>query len=205
MFNRPPPVGLARGFLGARIVGDLLDFVTSNQARFEQATIATSAKTSERRVSLAVRRALAVPEFGELQPRIEAKLESLIPAMSERLGKPPFATHHIETELVAHGDGAFFKRHVDTFMQQTGSKSNRVISGVYYFHALPKAFTGGALRLHSLAASGEPDTFIDIEPTLDTLVFFPSWFPHEVLPISCPSRRFLDSRFAINCWVYQKF
>jgi Rps23 Pro-64 3,4-dihydroxylase Tpa1-like proline 4-hydroxylase len=32
---------------------------------------------------------------------------------------------------------------------------------------------------------------------------FPSWAPHEVMPISCPSKRFTDSRFAINYWVYR--
>jgi Rps23 Pro-64 3,4-dihydroxylase Tpa1-like proline 4-hydroxylase len=79
-----------------------------------------------------------------------------------------------------------------------------VISAVYYFHTLPKAFSGGALRLHSLAASGKLGTFVDVEPDCDTLIFFPSWFPHEVLPVHCPSGRFMDSRFAINCWVHAK-
>jgi SM-20-related protein len=81
--------------------------------------------------------------------------------------------------------------------------SHRVISVVYYFYALPKAFAGGTLRLHSLAASGQQGTFIDIEPEYDMLVFFPAWFPHEVLPVQVPSGRFLDSRFAINCWIHR--
>jgi hypothetical protein len=61
---------------------------------------------------------------------------------------------------------------------------------------------GGVLRLHSLADHHEAP-FIDIEPDFDTLVFFPSWFPHEVLPVLVPSGRFLDSRFAINCWIHR--
>jgi len=68
---------------------------------------------------------------------------------------------------------------------------------------LPKAFSGGVLRLHSLAASGHQGTFVDIPPDYDTLVFFPSMFPHEVLPVKSPSGKFMDSRFAINCWIYQ--
>jgi Rps23 Pro-64 3,4-dihydroxylase Tpa1-like proline 4-hydroxylase len=100
-------------------------------------------------------------------------------------------------ELVAHGDGAFFARHFDT----TAHHRRRIISTVYYFHALPKAFSGGVLRLHSMAATGRDGTFIDIPPDYDTLVFFPSMFPHEVLPVKSPSGKFLDSRFAINCWI----
>ncbi|HUS56353.1 MAG TPA: 2OG-Fe(II) oxygenase, partial [Thermohalobaculum sp.] len=71
----------------------------------------------------------------------------------------------------------------------------------YYFCATPARFSGGQLRLHSLAASREAGTYVDIEPENDTAVFFPSWFPHEVLPVVCESGQFMDSRFAINCWL----
>jgi SM-20-related protein len=33
---------------------------------------------------------------------------------------------------------------------------------------------------------------------------FPSWVLHEVRPVSCPSKRFVDSRFAINCWLWRR-
>ncbi|MGB8690572.1 MAG: proline hydroxylase, partial [Microcoleus sp.] len=32
-------------------------------------------------------------------------------------------------------------------------------------------------------------------------VFFLSRYMHEVLPVSCPSKAFADSRFTINGWV----
>jgi SM-20-related protein len=102
---------------------------------------------------------------------------------------------------VAHNDGAFYKRHIDT-RGTSALGSIRVPSGVYYFHSQPKAYTGGALRLHAIA---DPQTrrFVDVEPAHDSLVVFPAWAPHEVMPISCPSKRFIDSRFAVNCWVYR--
>jgi Rps23 Pro-64 3,4-dihydroxylase Tpa1-like proline 4-hydroxylase len=75
-----------------------------------------------------------------------------------------------------------------------------VLSGVYYFHRLPKPFSGGALRLHAI---GDESRFADIEPACDTLVVFPAWAPHEVLPVRCPSGAFMDSRFSINCWAYR--
>ena len=44
--------------------------------------------------------------------------------------------------------------------------SHRIINAVYYFYALPRAFTGGPLRLHSLATKAEAGSFVDIEPEL---------------------------------------
>jgi hypothetical protein len=58
-------------------------------------------------------------------------------------------------------------------------------------------------HLHSLAVGHQQATFADIEPEYDTLVFFPSWSPHEVLPVHVPSGRFMDSRFDINCWIHR--
>ena len=79
--------------------------------------------------------------------------------------------------------------------------SYRAISAVYYFYRLPRSFSGGVLRLHSIGKEG---SFVDIEPMNDRLIFFPPWFPHEVMPVVSPSGSFERSRFAINCWVYAK-
>jgi SM-20-related protein len=139
----------------------------------------------------------------DIQRTINSKLGDILPTMFETLGSLRFVPSEFELEMVAHGDDAHFTRHIDTFNRNAGSRKNRIISAVYYFHALPKSFSVGALRLHSLAASGEVGTYVDIEPDYDTLVFFPSWFPHEVLPVRCASGEFGDSRFAINCWVHR--
>jgi len=45
---------------------------------------------------------------------------------------------------------------------------------------------------------------VNIEPGRNGPLMFPSWAPHEVMPVNCPSGRFADSRFAINCWVYRR-
>jgi SM-20-related protein len=74
---------------------------------------------------------------------------------------------------------------------------------VYYFFSEPKAFNGGALRLYAIGGNSQ-QSFIDIEPERNSLLVFPSWAPHEVMPVHCPSGRFVDSRFAINCWLYRK-
>ena len=82
---------------------------------------------------------------------------------------------------------------------------DRLLSAVLYFHREPKGFSGGELRLFRLNV--RPDTkpvevadHLDLMPVRNSLVAFPSWVTHEVRPISCPSNRFEDFRFALNCW-----
>jgi Rps23 Pro-64 3,4-dihydroxylase Tpa1-like proline 4-hydroxylase len=77
-----------------------------------------------------------------------------------------------------------------------------MLSAVYYFHRMPKAFSGGCLRLHRIGAR-PGDIGMDVTPIDNSLVVFPSWAPHEVLPVRCLSGAFGDSRFAVNCWVYR--
>jgi Rps23 Pro-64 3,4-dihydroxylase Tpa1-like proline 4-hydroxylase len=199
-FNRIPPYGLVRDWLGSETVGRLLRFAQANEHHFKdsQVTHEEGKHRDDGRVDHTCRLSRTL-SLGDINNEMKSEVEALLPVMFDRLGIRPFMPSQIETELVAHGDGAFFKRHIDTLTSRDGR--HRIISAVYYFHAVPKAFSGGVLRLHSLAASGQRHTFVDITPDCDTLVFFPSFFPHEVLDVECASRRFLDSRFAINFWV----
>jgi Rps23 Pro-64 3,4-dihydroxylase Tpa1-like proline 4-hydroxylase len=146
-----------------------------------------------------IRRSRRLASMGEFKTCFEDRLRSAVTDIFTKLGTPSFAPISFELELVAHGDGAFFTRHIDTYTR--GQTRDRVISGVYYFHRQPKAFSGGELRLYALAKGGQMAAFVDVQPDNDTLVCFPSWYPHEVLPVRCPSGRLEDSRFAVNCWV----
>jgi SM-20-related protein len=186
-FHKVPPYGLVRDWLGVEAVERLLSYAESRESLFEESKL-SSGLDRTRRISKRI-------DLGDHKTEVRAKFEQLLPKVFETLSVKPFAPI-FELELVAHGHGAFFARHFDSLIHR-----NRIISAVYYFHVLPKAFSGGVLRLHSLAASGEEGTFVDISPGYDTLVFFPSMFSHEVLPVKSPSGEFLHSRFAINCWI----
>jgi Rps23 Pro-64 3,4-dihydroxylase Tpa1-like proline 4-hydroxylase len=202
IINKVPPHGVISNWLGSEAVTRLLRFVQSNEHRFEDTKVTRQGAGIVDRTRRVSRILLSVDEpKKELCP----KLEDTLPVIFDKLGNKSFIPSQIEVQLVAHGDGAFYARHHDTFTgtDQKG-RGSRAISAVYYFHSRPKAFSGGILRLHSLAASGKQGTFADIAPNRDTLVFFPSFFPHEVLPVKCTSGQFLDSRFAINFWLYQK-
>jgi SM-20-related protein len=159
-------------------------------------------KGAQRRneINLTIRRSWKIKYLGGFEDELQARARAALPEICRQLGSGRFEPSEFEVELVAHGDGAFFREHHDRVAHS--SLGGRVISAVYYFHRIPKSFSGGALRIYPLAGSRRSKAFIEIEPVNDTLVFFPSWFPHEVLPVNCPSGQFEDSRFAINCWVY---
>jgi Rps23 Pro-64 3,4-dihydroxylase Tpa1-like proline 4-hydroxylase len=197
-FNRVPSHGVVRGWLGAQFIERLLVYAQANEHLFKESTVTYG--TSDR-IDTTHRVSRRLDDFGHFKQQLVLKVRELLPAMFQTLGIKPFKST-VELELVAHGDGAFFARHIDTL---TGGEHrgghHRIISAVYYFNTLPKAFSGGVLRLHSLAATSEQGAFVDIPPDYDTLVFFPSMYPHEVLPVQSPSGKFLDSRFAINCWI----
>ena len=199
IFNKIPKYGRVHNWLGSETIERLLQLARTSEYLFED-TVVTHREgqriDSTRRVS----RKLLIAD--DLKKELRAKLADLLPLMFDGLGNKPFIPSKIEVELVAHGDGAFFARHTDTVTHLDHEGRRRVISAVYYFCAQPKAFSGGILRIHSLAASGEQGTFVDITPDCDTLVYFPSFFPHEVLPVKCASKHFMDSRFAINFWVH---
>lgn len=117
------------------------------------------------------------------------------------LGLRPFAPVRSEVELVAHGDGAMFTKHVDTMTRENRPlrDGDRIVSVVFYFHREPKGFTGGEIAVYPMG-QGSPQL---IEPRNNRMIAFPSFTMHEVLPVSCPSGDFADSRFAINCWLHR--
>jgi Rps23 Pro-64 3,4-dihydroxylase Tpa1-like proline 4-hydroxylase len=184
------------GFFDAPTQAALLDWALANEARFIPAQLAGGLVKPE------ARRALILRDLGPLAALLDARMRAEAPHWTATLKSTPFETSEVELELAAHNDGAHFTLHSDTYARDEVARGDRMLSAVYYFHRQPKAFEGGALRLHRLnAAAG--DAGIDIAPDDNSLVVFPSWGPHEVMPVGCPSRAFADSRFAVNCWIYR--
>jgi Rps23 Pro-64 3,4-dihydroxylase Tpa1-like proline 4-hydroxylase len=177
----------------------LLDWAIENEADFKPTTVG---HVDRARHEPTHRRSIGVSDFGPLKPALRQRALDMAPSLIDEFRVSPSVVGSVELQLVAHYDGAFLKRHFDT---QTGpdwdSLGSRLLSAVYYLHRAPKAFSGGCLRLFPFGASGEDDGYLDIEPEHNTLVVFPSWAEHEVLPISCPSGVFADSRFSINIWL----
>lgn len=174
----------------------LFDWALANEARFGPAKLVGNLIKPEARLSLTLN------DLGPSRPVLEAKLRAATPGWIKALRVTPFEPSAVELELAAHNDGAHFAQHVDMLLRGELKRNERMLSAVYYFHRQPKRFTGGALRLHRIGAQ-PGDEGIDMSPDDNSLIVFPSWGPHEVMPIACPSRQFADSRFAVNCWIHR--
>jgi SM-20-related protein len=194
--SKPPQCGSISSWLGAEVAARALQFAQASREQFKASDVGYGERN---RIDFSYRRSSKLKPIGELENELRADVMTALPSICDRLGIAPFDPARFELEIVAHGDGAFFSRHEDIVIRP-GMTSYRGISAVYYFHKLPKSFSGGVLRIHPIG--GKPASFVDIEPANDKLIFFPSWVPHEVMPVVCPSGRFEDSRFALNCWVY---
>lgn len=195
-----PPHRLIRDFLPAPMATTLLDWAMENQADFKPTTMGYGGRAQQEPT---LRRSIGVRNFGPMEPVLRQRALEMAPALFDELRVSPSRVGSVELEFIAHNDGAFLKRHIDTFTGAAwaAASGSRVLSAVYYLHHLPKAFTGGCLRLFAFGASGEEDGYLDIEPEHNALLVFPSWASHEVLPICCPSKKFADSRFAVNIWL----
>jgi SM-20-related protein len=194
------PHVIVRDFLGDEAVDALLAYVHARESEFQPTGVGFR---ESRRFDPAVRQSHRLPGRTHVPPVLEQRLVEAAPAFIDQLGLTRFTIARKVFEIVAHGDGAFYSEHADTFTGDDIPNAQRMLSCVYYFHRLPKRFSGGALRLYGFdRGGGRP--FVDVEPERDTLVVFPSFTRHEVRRVSCESNDLLDSRFAINCWLMRR-
>jgi SM-20-related protein len=121
------------------------------------------------------------------------RFTELVPALQRRFGTD-LGEPEVELLAQAYNDGASFGKHSDA--DAGGPNWRRRLSGVYYLHAQPRRFDGGRLALYD--RRGHPHL---VEPQHNSAVFFPRDLFHEVLPVTCASKAFEDSRFAINVWI----
>jgi Rps23 Pro-64 3,4-dihydroxylase Tpa1-like proline 4-hydroxylase len=144
------------------------------------------------------RHSLTLPPnlFKEYYKLLAKKVRGNIAAYTAELGLEPFEFERIEMHLTSHNHGEFYKPHIDN---GKGVLKNRVITFVYYFHAIPKKFEGGQL----LFLRNQPKPLI-VEPTNNSIVFFNSSLLHAVHPVNCPSGAFEDGRFTLNGWIWKK-
>lgn len=140
--------------------------------------------------------------LGSIEAIFADRLTEITPRLFTELSVPPAPIADVETELVAHRDGAFFGPHIDTFVaaERTGEATDRLISTVFYFAFAGATFTGGELAIYPFASVSPPAT---VEPRSNRLVAFPSFVLHEVRRVSIPGNDFRDARFSINAWLHR--
>jgi Rps23 Pro-64 3,4-dihydroxylase Tpa1-like proline 4-hydroxylase len=200
-FAALPPHLVIDSAFGADLADRLLAFAIAREADFLDTSVGRNkTESGNGLINKAIRSSRAIRDFGSLRPELEAAFHAVLPHAVSQLGLAEDPPDRLALELAAHGDGDFYRRHIDTFVGNSKPKSNRALTGVYYVHSTPRAFSGGALRLHSILPVEQGGASIDIEPVHDRLLLFPAWVPHEVCTVTCPGGDFADARFAINCW-----
>ena len=139
------------------------------------------------------------PEFSQL---VVNRIQAILPDVFRKLNLSLFPIGEIEAQLTSHNDGNYYKIHNDNGSPDTAT---REFTYVYYFYQQPKAFSGGELLIYDSKIENnfyvKADSYKRVEPRNNSIVFFLSRYLHEVLPVSCPSKVFADSRFTINGWV----
>jgi Rps23 Pro-64 3,4-dihydroxylase Tpa1-like proline 4-hydroxylase len=191
------PFVLIRDFLPTDFHAALLPFLMSVRDEFAPIVDGNNEYRPDSRQALEFRGQWA-------RKRFQARLLEMLPEVSARLHLPPFTLKGIEIAVRAYQDGHFFGIHRDA--PPNSPFADRLVNFVYYFHRVPRPYTGGELLLFDSDVPADVFTrsrFTRILPVDNTLVVFPCNFYHCVVPIVCRSADFGDSRFVINGHVCQ--
>jgi len=183
-------------FLGLDEHRDMLAYALDNQQHFAPGTV--TSHDAHYRQNLVIMDFHTTPHSLLIQNR----LLTWFPHIAQMLGMALFPLESVESQLTASNDGHFFRVHADGGSDET---QQRTLSCIYYFFREPRPFAGGALRLYDTWQQGEQRTpaasWQEIEPVTNRMVVFPSDSHHELMRIRCPSRQFVDSRFAATNWL----
>jgi Rps23 Pro-64 3,4-dihydroxylase Tpa1-like proline 4-hydroxylase len=181
-------------FLTLEEKNQLIDYVLQHESAFVPTTTSTD--------DLDYRRSMILHSFPDFSKLITKRIKAILPDVFRKLKLSPFPVSEIETQLTSHNDGNYYKIHNDNGSLDTAP---RELTYVYYFHREPKSFSGGELLIYDSKIENNfyvnADSYQAVEPRNNSIVFFLSRYLHEVLPVSCPSKAFADSRFTINGWV----
>ncbi|MFJ5223252.1 2OG-Fe(II) oxygenase [Streptomyces sp. NPDC088400] len=185
-------------FLGERTAGTLLErAIASTDSMLKPSLI------RDRELDPGFRRSRSYQDFAA--PELMSAVDEVVEAVEHTLGVSCRYTEP-SYSLNVHNDGDFYRPHQDTSAEFA---PRRLLTFVYYLHRTPRPFGGGELRVFDAAlplhtrttGKWEERTWRDWQPEHDSIVFFRPTAWHEVRPVSCPSKRHADSRFAVNGWL----
>ena len=111
-------------FLGTETNSQLYAYVLARESSFKQSTIG---KFAEHNPKLRISRLLS--DLGPFKQLIEQRVLGLVPEFIAQLGLMPFTPTGVEIEAAAHGEGAFYRRHIDLFTAaERNEEADRLIS-----------------------------------------------------------------------------
>jgi len=194
---QPAPFVFLKNFLPEALHARLVPYTVSIEEQLTPAKVGNDEYQPEQRESLELR------ENGDINREVGMHVRKVLQTIRERLHIAPFELGRVEVKLRVYLDGHFFRLHFDN-PPNSPTSCHRQLSYVYFFHNMPRAYTGGDLLLFDtdLSSLSSPRfttaAFTKIRPQDNGIVFFPSGSYHSVVPVSCPSKQIADSRFVMN-------
>jgi Rps23 Pro-64 3,4-dihydroxylase Tpa1-like proline 4-hydroxylase len=188
-------------FLAAEEWRRLLDYTFSSASAFRETNVLSD---DEDRLDHEMRRSLVLFELDGFRDLFAERLMAFLPQILTELDHPWFPVSQIEVQLTGTGDGEYFRTHTD---DGSVGVSGRTVTFVYFFHREPCPFAGGELRIYDTVndngRTAPSGGWRSIYPAQNQVVFFPSYYLHEILPVSSPSGAFVDRRFTVNGWLHR--
>ncbi|WP_372410642.1 2OG-Fe(II) oxygenase [Streptomyces luteireticuli] len=136
-------------------------------------------------------------------PSLVAVVTRLAPMVMTLLGVP-VTDARVSFGLTMHNELPDGERAVGQAPVRDSAGAGRV-TFLYHLHRRPRGFTGGQTRIFdSTVREGRPgiaESFRDVQPDHDSLVFFPADAWYQIRPVTSPSAKLLDSRFAFHGWL----
>jgi Rps23 Pro-64 3,4-dihydroxylase Tpa1-like proline 4-hydroxylase len=198
--SRAAPFVLIRDFLPRDFHDSLLPFLLSVQDKFVPADF------GNHRVDSRVRDNLEYLGEWEGRKGFRERLLKILPQVLVRLEFSGVPIGCIEITPRAYLDGHFYQVHQDA-PPQLPRVRDRLFNYVYYFHKVPKPYSGGELLVFDSDTKADTysrNRFTCVVPEDNCIIFFPCRYWHSVVRVQCPSKEFADSRFAINGCVHRR-
>jgi Rps23 Pro-64 3,4-dihydroxylase Tpa1-like proline 4-hydroxylase len=193
------PLVLFDEFLVTEELCGLLKYTLDNARRFRTSEVVKY--DGGRTRDGAYRRSRVLFELGPYHALFVRRLLTFLPYVLQKVPAQLSRVAEVEIQLTATNHSEYFRMHTDNDERDL---RRRKLTFVYFFHREPRRFWGGELQILGTAA-GQDASLLDglpqlIYPLQNQVVFFPSGYSHQILPVMCPSRRFPDSRFTVNGW-----
>lgn len=189
-------------FFAPAELNTLRTFAMAREGEFVASEVVSDDHTGRRDSEF--RRSRVLYDIADIYPLVAERVMHHLPYVLDHLGVPAFEVRELELQVTASNDGEWFKPHRDS---GHGPVASREVTFVYYCHRIPCAFSGGELRMFGAVQDTEDppsgSDALDVRPVQNAVVFFPSHYLHEVTPVSCPARRFEDSRLTYNGWLHR--
>ena len=205
VLDAPPIVGaqcvVLDEFLAPQELDELVNYALEHEAEFQSSAV-VSPSGDPGVFDYDHRRSRVLMDVGKHEQIILERIRCVLPQVLDLIGIEEFPVTDVEAQITASNDGDFFGAHCDDSQETIAS---RRLTFVYFFHREPRQFEGGELRLHDSRGSERhlsTGSYQTIVPQQNQIVFFPCSRLHEITPVECPSRAFVDSRFTLNGWLH---